>query len=359
MHRLTAVVVFALCLVSLKAQNDLYFPQIAVGGGYETVLQVLNEENVTETITVEVFEGISSETDNGSPLAVKFDGGTPVSSLVQTLNPYQEFSTLLSSSDTSLHVGWLRVHSSVAGGKIGANLFFRTKSGNTVIDSVGVLASQGLRFGLLQVDNRAAGSDTGVAFANPTDSAVDVLIDLFQGPDFIGRQTVTLQPSQQSAKFVTELFPGFGQQQGTLLVETPPGTILPFLGVRVDGTQVTSLPFHPYGFSLQYEIHDAADTSLETGYWVFDSDGLSLIGKGKADGGTTMYDVTGNWTGHSFQCAFRRTFTDQTVGMVVFNGTSQGQETSDDVPITGTATTIGADGQVVSVNNFSASVKFP
>ncbi|HEY3130797.1 MAG TPA: hypothetical protein VGL91_15180, partial [Acidobacteriota bacterium] len=74
--------------------------------------------------------------------------------------------------------------------------------------------------------------------------------------------------------------------------------------------------------------------------------------------------VRGSWFGTNFQFTYRITFPDGTTGMVVFNGTSAGPEstratpTGDSQPITGKATTIGANGQVVSVNDFTAAHKY-
>jgi len=93
--------------------------------------------------------------------------------------------------------------------------------------------------------------------------------------------------------------------------------------------------------------------------------GFNLVGTGRMETPVAgdISEVTGSWTGTSFQFRYRKVFPDSAVGIVVFNGTSAGQEltTGSDgpsKPVTGKVTTIGADGRVVTINNFTAFHKF-
>ena len=111
------ILVFFFCLAPLLGQltqSELNFPQMAVGGSpaYETVLQILNDVETSNTINIEVFQGSSSPSTNGTPLQVRFDGGAPESSRSVTLTPFQEFTTVLSASDATSRNGWIRVRSS-------------------------------------------------------------------------------------------------------------------------------------------------------------------------------------------------------------------------------------------------------
>jgi hypothetical protein len=99
---------------------------------------------------------------------------------------------------------------------------------------------------------------------------------------------------------------------------------------------------------------------------MFDFIGFDLVGIGRRDTDPAgqFFGVRGSWFGTNFQFTYRITFTDGTIGMVVFNGTSAGPESTrptplaDSVPVTGKVTTIKADGTISSVNDFTASHKY-
>lgn len=340
------------------AQSELAFPQIIVGESFETVVQISNDVASDDILTFEVFSGGIDE--NGAPLAVQFDGGDPTSVTQRILAPFQEISIRLSLSGSDLKAGWLRVLSSVSGGKVSGNLFYRIKEGDSVLESVGVTSSKRYRFAQIQLDHTDAASDTGVGFINPDDTPVTVTIDLFRGEQFLAEFVRTLEPRQHFAKLVSEIFPEFTNSVGTLLIETSASRAIPFLTLRLDGQQLTSLPVRPLGFTLQYELWDQSSTRIETGFWVLESEGHSVVGFGSRTGDTLdqRYRVQGTWEGTSFQCAFRRVLEDDSVGIVVLNGTSKGIEKSNGEPITGKATVLGANGQTVAVYDFSAFSKF-
>jgi hypothetical protein len=357
-----------LLVAPLHAQSDLTFPHIAVGGSpaYETLLHLVNEVEADHAIVIEVFQGSLAGQANGTPLAVKFDGGTATSSRTLTLSPFQEFSTTITGTGTTLMNGWIRVRSSVAGSRISGSLLFRQRNGNAVVDSVGSTSPQRFRESIIQLDQRDNGSTTGVAMVNPDNVPVDVTLDLFQGLNRIATPVpVHLGPNQHYAKMMVEMFPTFQGQQATLVIEASPGHSIPVLGMRLDGNQYTSIPVRPMGFSFSYSVTTDTGGILETGYWLFDMVGFNLVGTGKIETPSAMDlpEVTGSWNGTNFQFRYRKVFADNSVGMVVFNGTSAGQEslTGSDGKrkiVSGKVTTIGADGRAVSVYNFTAFHRF-
>src|SRR2546425_8817533 len=97
-RRYLGVLVFLLCVLPffgfLQAQSDLAFPQITVGGPYETVIQIINEVGQplgsTNDVTITVFQGSSAGTANGTAFPVRFDGGSPQSSKTVFLAALQE-----------------------------------------------------------------------------------------------------------------------------------------------------------------------------------------------------------------------------------------------------------------------------
>ena len=177
---------FVLCAILVPAiygQSKLDFPQMVVGGGYETVIQIINEVEADNTILIEVFDGWLSGASNGTPCPVQFDGGDPASTRSITLRPFQEVTTTLTLPGSTIQNGWVAIHSATPGGKVSGNLIFRQKDGGRVADSVGVASSQRYRHGVIQIDERDDGSYTGLAFVNPNPAPVTVALDLFQAAE--------------------------------------------------------------------------------------------------------------------------------------------------------------------------------
>lgn len=368
MYRYAAVFMFLLTAVPLHAQSNLVFAHLAVGGApaaYETVLQVINEVEVSSPITIEVYQGRLSGSANGTPFAVRFDGAAPAVSRSVTLSPYQEFTTVITIDGSTLYNGWLRVRSTVEGGKISGNLLFRQRSAGALVDSVGATSPQRYRRAVVQVDQRETGSDNGLALVNPDSTPLNVTLDLFKGADRAATPVqVALQPNQHFARLISEVYPSFGSQQGTLVIEAEAGRSVPCVALRLDSGHLTSIPVRPLGFVFQYSVTDSGGASVETGFWMFDMVGFNLVGTGKVltPAASDLSEVTGSWIGSNFQFRYRKT-TGSNVGMVVFNGSSAGSESTAGSDgkgknVTGKVTTIGEDGQVVSINNFTAYHKF-
>jgi hypothetical protein len=219
---------------------------------------------------------------------------------------------------------------------------------------------------VVQIDQREAGSDTGVAFVNPEDIPVAVTLDLFQGLNSVASSLpMILQPNQHYARLISEMFPSFGTQQGTLIISAAVNCAVPCMALRIDNFHLTSIPVRPLGFSFQYAVTNDAGAPVENGFWMFDMVGFNLIGRGKTESpvAADLSEVTGSWVETNFQFRYRKVFPDSTVGMVVFNGTSAGQESTagsdgKSKVISGKVNTIGADGRVLSINNFTAYHKF-
>jgi hypothetical protein len=359
-----AILTVILLPVALCAQSDLAFPQIAIGGNpvYETLLQVINEVDTVNAITVEVFQGSLSGASNGQPLQVRFDGGAPTASYSVSLTPYQEYTTRLTGADATLRNGWLRLRSSAPGGKVSGSVIFRQKTGSSLADTVGATSPQRFRRAVVLVDQREAGSDTGVAMANTTATAITVMFDLFQGAvRAVSPVSVTLQPGQHFAKLISEVFPAFGNRLGTLIIEAPAGTAIPCMALRLDGGHLTSIPVRPLGFVFQYTVTNSAGTVVEKGLWMFDLLGFNLVGQGKVESpaAADIPEVSGSWVGTSFQFRYAKTLANGSTGIVVYNGTSAGSESTADSSgknkvLAGKVTVVGADGQVASVNDFTA-----
>jgi len=354
---LISLLFFFSCRTAL-AQSDLTFPQIIVGESFETLVLVANEIAVEDVVVFETFYGSQDAGRNGNPFPVELNQSEAKAKHELNLGPYEEKSARIHLDQEGLTVGWLRIRSLAEGGKVSASVFYRVKSGDLLLDSLGVPTSRRYRFAQVQFDDTDESSATGVAFVNPDDTAVQVTIDLFDGEQHIARYEHELDPRMHFAKLISEIFPAEKNRQGSLILETSASRAIPILTVKLDDRQWTSLPARPLGFTLQYEIRSESDQVIESGYWILESEGFYLIGKGRNSQSQEYYDVSGNWFGRSFQCIRRKTYSDNSFGIVVFNGASAGDEVTHGAPISGTVTELGPDGYVLSVNDFIAFNKY-
>lgn len=349
----TATVVFS--------QSHLVFPQIVLGSGYETILQIMNEVETDNTVHVELRSG-NLTLFNGDPLWAQFNGTASSPSGTFSLAPFQELSVTLTRPDatTELLNGWAYVHSSTSGGKISASLIYRQKSNGRLLHSIGVAGARPFRYAVIQADHQESGIDTGIAFVNPYNVTLTVSIELFQAKQKIGSYSQTLGAYQHFARLVSELFPLFKNAQGTVVIEAAANHAVPILALRMEQGQYASIPVRPLGFVFRYEIYDRLDSPLKQGLWMFDFEDFNLTGIGRDDQDPveSFYSARGHWIDRTFQFSYLTTFQDGSRGVVIFNGISQGAESTLEKKITGKVTTLAADGSVVSVHNFSAFHRF-
>ncbi|GAB4115957.1 MAG: hypothetical protein Kow001_16850 [Acidobacteriota bacterium] len=343
----------------LSAQSELSFPQIVVGGSFETVVLVANEVAASDTIVGEIFTGEDPPASaGGNPMPVRADGQPPAPVFQRHLEPFQELTIRLSLEEAPARPGWLRLRSTTPGGKITGGILYRNRVGGVVRDSVGVPEAYPQRFSRIQFDDREPGSDTGVAFINPGTDDVQVLIDLYQGEERLAGEAIQLGPREHYARLVHEMFPQAERGFGSLILETSASRPVPMLALRLDGPQITSMAVRPLGLSLRYEIRDTGQALVEAGVWSLDSRGLNLEGTAQRDGSGVVEPLVGIWRGRSFTCVVARSLDDGTTGTLVFNGVSRGEEKSEGFPITGTVVLLDANSEVQERHEFSAFHKF-
>ena len=169
-------------------------------------------------------------------------GPTPVSTLPPTTT------TPLPIPDVeqgTVHSGYAVITPDASSAAPDPTVTFGTVSGGTVQSQGGILPMPMMTDASLFVDVvRGIGRDLGVALANPSSATSNVILTLRdQMGNLAGSPiTLTLQPQQQSAKFVSEIFPsvtGVGFR-GTLEIQSS----VPFgvLGLRFSGTEFSTLP---------------------------------------------------------------------------------------------------------------------
>ena len=167
----------ALVLVSLgfftldaaaQGSTTYYFPHLAVGASWQTTITYINYSPEEVTCQTEFLS------DHGSPLMVSFAGLGTVASRTDVLSPggsvHQETNVDLSAP---LAPGWARVTCS---GPVKASLLYRYRdSAGTPVAEAGVNAAAVPATRFVTFAEQGEGQfGTGVAYANPSDTAADV-----------------------------------------------------------------------------------------------------------------------------------------------------------------------------------------
>ena len=187
-----------------------YFPHLAVGAGWQTTLTYINYS----------AEEVSCRTDflsdQGTPLMVSFPSLGPDTSRSDMLPPggsvHEETDVGLSAPPAA---GWSRATCS---GPVKASLLFRQYDGAGVpLAEAGVNAAAAPASRFVTFAEQAAGqAGTGVAYANPSDTAAVVT---FTAMDEAGRTLdsfdQTLMPGEHGAKNMAGLF-SFSSFTGSL-----------------------------------------------------------------------------------------------------------------------------------------------
>ncbi len=201
--------------------NNLYFPQIADGGGFRTSFVLLNAGSTAVSGTLETFKS------DGTALSLNLNGTTAASRPVTI--PARGVAVLESTNQGSTTVtGWARVQ---ANGPIGGSIVYAFLAGGAVQSEAGIDPSRKVSGFSLSVDTR---SDfmAGVALANPDASTtVNCSITLYnsQGTQVGQALSLRLAPRQHLAKLVGD--PDFFPQAktgftGVIQVKSFEGTVI-------------------------------------------------------------------------------------------------------------------------------------
>ena len=181
--------------------QDYYFPHLAVGAGWQTTLTYINYSDQEVSCRTDFLS------DQGTPLMVSFPSLGPDTSRSDMLPPggsvHEETDVGLSAPPAA---GWARAACS---GPVKASLLFRQyDSAGVAVAEAGVNAAAVAASRFVTFAEQAAGqAGTGVAYANPSDTAAVVT---FTARDAMGRTLDsvdrTLMPGGHGAQNMAGLF---------------------------------------------------------------------------------------------------------------------------------------------------------
>lgn len=207
-----ALTLFFSAAIALAGMPSRYheFAHIGDGGGLRTTFLILNQSTQDwANITLEFFS------DDGQPWSLDVNG-TQASSYSDSVPAGGSVKLTTAGEAAVARGGWARLS---ATGEVGAQVLFEIKSGGKLVTQAAVESSGPLRYADLFVE-RDQDTNTGIAVASLSRSGqtrVSLALKDDEGVQ-LGTAAISLGPLMHSAKFLTELFPGVTELQGTLKV---------------------------------------------------------------------------------------------------------------------------------------------
>jgi hypothetical protein len=193
--------VLSILTLHTAGYGQLIFPHFAQGGGYQTTFTLTNLSSTAATATVQVF----------------LESGAPSTNLMIPLAPNGTQKAALTGA--LLTVGWVRVTVSPPVSVTGLETIQLINDAGVIADA-SVLPVTPTTSSLFPVVYRN-GVATGLALANP--GAVSATVNLLlrdQSGVEIGTRTLSIDPSQQMARFIAEFFHGIGPLDGSVEVSS-------------------------------------------------------------------------------------------------------------------------------------------
>ncbi|HSR50518.1 MAG TPA: hypothetical protein VLV83_06790 [Acidobacteriota bacterium] len=258
----------------LPVERNLVLPQVALGQGVVTTIVLSNmglgqrmpwlpqPEDIALQGTIHFFD------PEGEALTVIPEGGQPTQAVAFELGAAETVFLALT-ADAPLQTGWALIdvedgdsnwgfmdgRMPFRGERLMATAYYTIEDGNGVLTQVGVVPAtfeRGLFQHLLMPAQFGSGLNTGVALVNVDDEALEAELVLRSGDRSVQLTTsIMLQPGQQRARFIDELFPGLEDGfQGVLEVRSGQSGLVA-LGLLSNQGILTSVPTRHFGVWTQ------------------------------------------------------------------------------------------------------------
>jgi uncharacterized repeat protein (TIGR01451 family) len=215
-------------LTQTPSAASLFFPQFVDGGGYTTMVVLLNTSTTTESGSLQLFK------DDGSPLGVQQVGGSSGSSFHYNIPPGGAFAFQTDGSPAITHAGSAQVVADPGmNTPVGAGVFSFSQGGILVTQS-GIPSASPTAHAHIFID-QSGGHDTGLAIANPSGSTpLTISLSVFQldgsTPAGISLGPVQLPGGGHTAAFAGQFILGLPAGfTGVLDISSP----LPFVALTL------------------------------------------------------------------------------------------------------------------------------
>ena len=233
---------------SPSSMSETFFPQVAVGGGLDTLFTVTNTGPTAAS-------GILILTDQqGNPFLVSgvltdSSGTTQPASVAPSFNlnipaggtVFLSANPLNPNNPTSS--GWAELEST--GGSLTGVATYEYVSGGTMQYMVGVLQSPLLQYATIPVDNDSTQAmQMAYAIANPSSQTISINLALVgqDGTVVDDTVTVTLGPGQQIARYLSQVFQARATFKGSLVLEGQAGASFSAVGLLQKQGPFTVIP---------------------------------------------------------------------------------------------------------------------
>jgi hypothetical protein len=247
MKRLVCILIWMLSSTVLCiAQNTVYFPQVADGqaGGYgwNTIVVVTNPAAIG---TSPASGTLTFTQDNGNAFNLQFtDLNNQPAGSGNTI-PFQisggQTRFYLSSGTGVLATGYGTVTSNLP--VTAMAIFQEFQTSGSPVASAGVppatpLTRQAVVFYEGAGGSSGDNSDTGVAIANPNNTAASVTLQLLNanGTAALPPSTISIPAGNHTAKFISQLFSGTAGMNGTMQITSSVGVVTTALYFNGNGT---------------------------------------------------------------------------------------------------------------------------
>ncbi|RPJ59324.1 MAG: hypothetical protein EHM23_14460 [Acidobacteria bacterium] len=191
-----------LTLIAQGHAAAITYPQVALGGGYETVITITNPNAETWTGQLSFKKGTGAD----FPAALKAEGQSIGATSGWTIGP-GDTARLVITAEGAATSGYLQIttQSGPPESELITAVFFRLRgSTGSAVDLVGSYAAKPARKAIFPID-RSSNSDTGIALLNTTDAQNPVLFTL-RDASGMKLQEVALADAGQVAMMASEIF---------------------------------------------------------------------------------------------------------------------------------------------------------
>ena len=199
----------------------LFFPQVAVGGAYNTVFTIMN------TGANGAIGNLTLTDQQGDPFVVNASTVPPMTgSVIPFAIPpggVRIFALTASDPGDPVKAGWARINSDV--NTLAGVATFQTAQGNVLSSMAGVLPASLTNAVTIPVDNQAAsGRRTGFAVANPGSTSLNISILVMDengvqmGTAISPMELNPLPPHRQAARFLDQYVPQTATFKGSMIL---------------------------------------------------------------------------------------------------------------------------------------------
>ena len=204
-------------------------------GGWRTTFVLANRATTAASATINFYD------DNGAPMSLAIGGQQQTQTAISI--PALGVTEFKTDGTGPLRTGWATVQSPQS--LSGIALFALSDSAGNVIDEVGAPPSTPLRSLSVFVQS-GSGTSTGIAIANPNNSAASMTLILKDSSsNELARSSFTIAPMGHLAKYAGELFTGLPSTDFQGKIEVSSTVPLAAITLRQRGAIFTSLPVIP------------------------------------------------------------------------------------------------------------------